>query len=285
MPTMTVDLDGFEFSSDPVGSPRFKLQDLELYFSPPPARTKISDIPLGDGAFNPGRTYRGGKKMTLTGFAYGVDELMAEELAWERIAALSPRGYPMMMTVTTARGVRKMRVWLDNGQPLVLPFTPTSARFRVPLFAPDPRKYGPEATGTVLPTGDAIDGLVFPLFAPGWLDLGAFSPTGLFYLTNTGKADSWPKFKVRGTLNSGFSITSGASTITYGASVPLGTEVALSPYIGGRASIGASDVTSNLTVSEWPLVEPGKTRAFAFNPLGSYDANALLTWLFSEAWW
>lgn len=282
---MDVDLDGFVVSSEPTGSPKFKLVDLEDWFSPPPSRTRVTELPGADGLFNPGRTWRSGKRMKLIGITYGVDAEHAEELAWEEIASLSPRGYSMLMTVTTHRGPRTMRVWLDSGQPQVTPFTPTSARFRIPLIAPDPRKYGPEMHDTAEPAGAATDGLTFPLFAGGYLDFGSFSPSGVFFITNNGRAESWPTFTVLGPIDTGFQIIAGDQSLQYNAGVATGTEVFLSPYAGGRAYVGSADVTTDLVVNGWPSVLPGETKQYVFNPLGTAGTTALLTWHFSEAWW
>lgn len=282
---MTVDLDGLTIAVEPSGTPRWKLIDLEGWFSPPPTRTRATDIPYMDGGFDPGRTFRSAKRMALVGMVYGTSAADAEELAWERIAALSPAGLPMTMTVTTPRGVRTMQVWLDSGQPLVAPYTATSARFRIPLYAPDPRRYAEAETGVAGPAGSAGDGLAFPLFAGGYLDFGTFSPSGLFYIENTGTAASWPTFLVRGLLTDGFSISSGDLSIEYQATVPLGTEVFLSPYIGGRARIDETDVTASLVVDGWPQIAPGENRLFVFSPLGAVDSNAQLTWSFKKAWW
>lgn len=283
---MKVELGGLTIETWPTGTPLFKLQDLENYFSPPPWKLPLEEIPLADGLFDPGRAFRSGKRMNLIGVVYGVDAAHAEELAWEKISGLFPRGYSEIMMVTTERGVRTMRVWPDQATPQVLPFTPTSARFRYPLVAPDPRKYGPLQTDQTSPAGDAADGLIWPLFPGGYLDFGSFSPTGTFYITNTGTADSWPTFTVQGGITTGFEIVSGSDArLTYAAGVAAGTDVFLSPYAGGRAYVGATDSTTKLTVEGWPIVKPGETRQFSFNPLGTADANALATWSFSEAWW
>lgn len=281
---MIVELDSLVIESEPTGTIKLKLQDFADWFSPALMDAPALKIPLSDGFVNPGRTYRDGKRMNLVGFAYGGTAEEAEELAWEELASISTDGRVVALKVTTGRGERNMKVFVD-GKIQVIPFGPNRARFKIPLMAPDPRKYGPSVTSIAGAAGTADDGLTFPLFADGYLDFGVFSPSGLFYLTNNGKAESWPTFKARGGIVDGFEIISAGKQLNYNASVAVGVEVFLSPYIGGRASIGTSDVSNNLEVLGWPSVLPGETRLFVFNPIGAADANAQLTYTFSEAWW
>jgi hypothetical protein len=284
---MIVDLDGFRVETLPEDDPtKFKLTDLVNWYSSPPVKADVPENPQGDSDYNPERVWRKAKKMSLEGVITSTTADAAVAEGYQRIAGLSPLGQSMDLTVTDPTGDYQMTCWLDGG-PLVIPFHPQRARFQIPLIAPDGRKYRPQDPIVSGPSGDAANGLVFPLFAGGYLDFGTFSPTGLFYITNSGTAESWPVFRVRGSIDAaGFQILSSAQTLEYAASVPLGTEVTLSPYAGGRATIGQVDVTGdNLIQSDWPSILPGETRLYIFNPLGTYDGNAQITILFSDAWW
>lgn len=272
-----------------VNGVRWKLTDLKRWHGSAPMRTQVDDLPLNDGGFAPERSYRSAKRMSLEGICTHLSADAAEEYAWDVLAALSPEGLSMPLSVETGIGVRTMTVWLD-GEPEVVPYRSNGARFRVPIVAPDPRKYGPyfDLTPTG-PSGDSDTGLIFPLFGDvtvGRLDFGTFAPTGLVTLTNTGKATSWASFKVRGGIAAGgFQIVSGADILEYNAAVAVGEEVSLSPYAGGRATIGDTDVSDRLVQADWPGVRPGETRVYVFNPLGAPDGNAQMTTLFREAWW
>mgnify|MGYP006315315979 CR=1 FL=1 len=285
MSTMTITLDDFTVSTDPTGDPvTFKLTNLDGWYSSPPVRVNVIDMPLTDGGFNPVRAYRSPRQLAAQGFVYGGTAEQAIELAWQVIAAIGDTGNAITLTVTDDSDTKTMQVWLA-GAPLVLPFGPNRARFNIPLVAADPRKYKAQDELVSAPAGSAADGLTFPLFAPGFLDFGTFSPSGRFSVTNYGTAESWPIFKVRGGLTVGFQIIADSNVVTYSAAVAAGTEYTLSPYAGGRVTQGTSDYTQYLTQSDWPSILPGQTRLFVFNPLGSADANAQLTTLFSDAWW
>jgi hypothetical protein len=229
--------------------------------------------------------------MALEGVVTASSVESAIAYAWQRIAGIAPRGERLVLSVTDPTGTYTQMVRVD-GTPQVLPFHDRRARFQIPITAPDGRKYGPYLPGLEAQpsTGGAGDGLLYPLFGPkvtGVLDFGAFSPSGLLEITNHGRAESWPVFRVRGAVGvGGFQILSADSVIEFTGAVPLGQEITLSPYSGGRAVMGGVDVTGEyLTRSEWSAIGPGETRQFVFNPLGTFDSNARLFADFREAWW
>jgi hypothetical protein len=281
-----VDLDGFTVQTLPPSDPtKFKLTDLTNWYSSPPIIADVPQNPQADSDYNPERTWRKAKTMSLEGWVTSSSAEAAVAEGYQTIAAISPNGQSMNLHVTDPTGEYDMTVWL-NGGPLVLPLVDRRAKFQIPLIAPDGRKYRPQTPLISGPSGDASDGLAFPMFAPGYLDFGTFSPTGLFYVTNNGKAETWPVFKVRGGIDSaGFQILSASQVLEFDTSVLLGHEVTLSPYAGGRATSGGVDITEHLVKSQWPSIQPGETRLYIFNPLGTFDSNAQITILISDAWW
>jgi hypothetical protein len=285
---MQVDLDALTVSNNPTGKVMFKLTDLAGWYSSAPVRTEATNAPLTDGAFAPSRSYRGSKALSLEGVSYGGTEEQAIEQAWQMIAALAPQGRSMTLRVTDASGIKTMRVWLNNG-PQVLPFKANAARFQIPLIAPDPRKYGETVTYLSTPRTTVSGGLVFPLGGnptDPYLDFGAFTPSGTQVLQNEGTAETWPTYKILGSIASpGFQITSDTDTVQYSAAVAVGQELILSPYAGGRAVLGGVDVTQNLTLSQWGSIPPGDSRTYVFTALGAVDTNALLTTMVRPAWW
>lgn len=261
----------------------WKLKDFTNWYTSAPVRVDITPLPGNDGGFEPERIYRSPKTMTIEGFAYGGSPEEAEALVWERIAALSPRGDAIRLRVDSVGPTKFMKVWLASA-PQVLPFGSNRARFQISLIAADPRKYSEPRT-VKSGVSSTTDGLRFPLFASGFLDFGTFSPAGLFYINNAGTADSFPVFRIRGAVMGGFRIGSEGVVLEYSGDVPGGTELTLSPYAGGRASLQGTDMTHNISVSNWVPVGPKETRTFIFTPLGSYNANAEISTIFSDAWW
>ncbi|AYD87363.1 minor tail protein [Microbacterium phage ValentiniPuff] len=291
---MIVELADLRVETVPVADAhglKWKLTSLENWYSSPPVKSDITDAPQSDTAFDTDRSYRGAKTDSLEGIitARTVEDAVA--FGWQRVAGIAALGERIQLKVTDPTGTYTMMCRVD-GTPTVKPFTDRRARFQIPLIAADGRKYGPWIEDlSAAPAGvAAVSGLVMPLFGPvvtGRLDFGPFAPSGLIEIQNTGTAATWPIFRVRGRVNApGFQILSEAGILEFSGPVPLGSELMLSPYSGGRATIGDVDVTGEyLTRSEWPPIGPGETRQYVFNPLGSYDSNARLFADFREAWW
>lgn len=291
---MIVTLDALRVETVPTpdaNGVRWKLTDLTQWYSSPAVRSEVDDAPQSDTAFDTDRSYRSAKRMSLEGIisARTVEDAVA--YGYQQIAGIAPRGGRLPLTVVDPTGTYTMQVRVD-GIPDVLPFHDRRARFQIPLVAADGRKYGPYIPELEAQPagGGAADGLIYPLFGAnnvGVLDFGAFSPSGLIEITNTGTAESWPVFRVHGTVGTaGFQVISDASVLEFKGAVPLGQELTLSPYSGGRAVMAGVDVTGEyLTRSEWGAIGPGETRQYVFNPLGTFDSNARLFADFREAWW
>lgn len=292
--TLTSTLTASEFQVKTVPDdgvyPQIKLSNLRGWYAGPPLKSPTEDMPDSDGAFEPEKSNRGQKRMWLEGWLQATSVEEAEELAYDRVAAIAPLGERLHLQVESTSGIiRYMTVRVD-GIPDVVPFTDRRARFQIPLVAADGRKYGDPQISGATPAGGSVDGLVFPLVntvAIGTLDFGTFAPTGLVTLTNNGTAPTWPIFHVFGGIAvDGFQIISDQDVIEFLAAVPAGEELILDPYAGGRAVMGGVDVTGGaLTRSEWPAILPGQTRTYSFDPIGSSDGNARLETEFREAWW
>lgn len=280
--TTTVRIGGLEISNAPEGPNKWRLTGLSGWYSGAGMRGEFVALPYGDGSIPPERTYRDDRLVTVEGIVTAPTQEAAIRQCWAELAAISPEGYAEDLEVEDEEGTFMSSVYV-SGAPQVLPFAPRKARFQLTLRAPDPVKYGPIQTASTSPSSGSIDGLTFPLFAGGFLDFGAYAPSGTVTIANPGTAPYSPIFKIRGAMTTGFRIVSGDDEIVYSAGVALGTIVTLSPYAGGRATIGTSDVTVNLTSISWPEIGPGETKTFTIVPLGTPDANARLDIEFREA--
>lgn len=284
--TMTATLDALTLVDDPTGTdPQMKLMSIDGWYSAPPVETTIDSIPLADGGFD-SPSYRRPRKISLNGMVTASSAALAKAAAWRTIAGLAPTGNAMLLTVTDELGPLTTQVRLDTA-PQVVPYTGRTAFFQIPLVAPDPRKYGPLHSSTIgIGSVAATDGMAFPLFAPGYLDFGAFTATNALSVSNTGTAPTWPTFLVRGSFDSaGFTITSnGGDVITFGRSVSPGSTLTISPYAGGRATVDGSDQSVFLNAT-WSPIPPGGTRTYSIFAGGSTDVNAAMTVNYREAWW
>lgn len=277
-----------ETTPDPTADGiRWKLTDLKNWWAQR-IRADVTDMPDSDGGFDAERSLRSVKSMALEGIITAPSSEAAVALGYMRLNGLAPKGEKLTLTVVDPAGTFTMDVRVTSID--VAPFHDRRAKFQVGMIAADPRKYGPWQSAAAAPAGGSADGLIWPLMGDvgtGVLDFGEFSPTGLMTLTNTGTAPTWVSFLVTGAIDSaGFQVVSDADVIEFSGPVPLGQQLVLDPYAGGRAILSGVDVTGeSLTRSEWPALQGGETRIYSFDPLGVSDGNASIEARYREAWW
>lgn len=142
---------------------------------------------------------------------------------------------------------------------------------------PDPAWQSIPSTVTLSPSGQAVSGLSFPLFAPasgtytspGALDFG-FTASGssspsLATLTNTGNSPAWPVV-VLGASSAPVSVVIDGNYVTYGAAIPSGSSVTID-YKAGTATIsGGVDRTYALTARNFTPVTSSSSAIFVAAP-------------------
>lgn len=250
----------------------------------PDLRGDFPDLPNADGAFAPVRMYRSARRLTLIGYISATSPALAEAAA-DTIRAFAPVGASFDVTVVDVTGTWTIQAFAGPGAIRVEMITSTRGKFMIPMVAPDGRKYGPWESAIADATFATEEGLVWPMFADGYLDWGTFAPSGQVAILNNGKAETAVVFEVRGSIDDGFQIVSDDGTIEYGGGVAAGEKLILSPYAGGRVTKGTADLTYNLVSAAWPIVGPGETKTITLVPLGSYDANARMTVKWRDAKW
>lgn len=249
----------------------------------PDPRFQLQPIPNQDGGFPVVEDYVNPRTVTVIGRCRVDTQSDGPGTVEPWVNGLTKRSDLVLEVADSARVLSSA---VRCRQARARQLTPTIYDLMFVFEAADPRRYGPVSTVAAQPAGvGSADGLQFPLFTPGYLDFGAFEVSGGFYLANAGTADSWPVFRVRGSLGSGFTITSNGRVLKFEAEVPLGSEVVLSPFAGGRAVMGGVDVTHYLTGSDWAPVGPGETQLFSFAGLGAVGSTALCQVDMRDAWW
>lgn len=287
---MNIEVLGLTVATTPEpGDTKLKLTTFAGWHSSPSVRSTVEDMPQSDNAFEPARSYRGSKIMSIQGIASGTTDTNTEDL-WDTISGLAPMGLGFDVRVTAASGRTRTTRCRLSGIPSVDPLTARRAKFLIPLVAADGRKYGDAQLLEASPPGLVnTQGLVYPLVGDigGVLDFGPFSPTGLIIMQNGGTADTWPRFMVQGPVGAGgFRIQSSGSIIEFKGGVPDGQSVLLDPYAGGRAFLNGVDVTGQyLTRSEWTSIPPRSSRQYSFNPIGATNVRTKLIAEYREAWW
>ncbi|WP_160665328.1 phage tail domain-containing protein [Pseudarthrobacter sp. ATCC 49987] len=229
---------------------------------------------------------RGARMVTLEGDVTCPSEIVAARAELEISALLGDGGegllavtdsalWPMSAAASLASGVKIG--WKND-------LTPT---YLIQLLCADPRKYGAtlaDSTGVAVAAG----ALPYPLYAPappGVIDYGTPGSPGTVTLTNSGKADTAPRFTVTGNLPFGFSITDtvARTRLVYSGAIVSGQTLTLDVEDGSVLLDGYADRSKELTVSEWTRLPAGTTGTWFFEAVGS--ASAALMVEVNPAWW
>lgn len=237
------------------------LQELDGWYGGVGVSAQNEQRKLGHGAF-PEPSLRTGRQITLGGLFFFGSE--ADRTVGDRfISGILWDGEFADLTVDVG-GVETLtaRVKLD-GEIKHKPIGDDGIQWEAPLFAPDPFLYAPARTYQVNSAGFG-EGLVYPLLgtatAPDGtpvLDWGAGAPlSGAF--GNNGNATAYPTFIVHGSWPAGFTVSTGARTISYPAPVDPSSPVVIDNREGSVISSGV-DQTYRLTARDWVSVPAGES--------------------------
>lgn len=261
------------------------MDGMSEWWDSPEARFDVTNLPNADGAFEPEQITLGPRTFAFKG---------RHEAASSEWADLEVRSWAASIATVTDLQVRVFTAgrWLYlrrakvRGKVRSREVTETISEFQIPIWSHDPLKYGRTRTVSIDALTESSGGLGFPI-VDGGLDFnqdGATLFPGVFHLENPGTAAFFPeRFEVEGPL-AGFTITSESHTVHYDGPVAAGQTLTLSPYAGGRASIGGADVSHNLIEADWVPVDPGTTRGFLFTPV-TPGPGARLTVTYPEGAW
>lgn len=165
-------------------------------------------------------------------------------------------------------------------------------RFQLPLYAPDPLRYGdPIASTAVFPT--LVGGLEYDLYTDGsgtdlgYLDYGVPSETGRVVLSNPGTADVPVTIEVIGPVPSqGFDIiqVGTGKRLTFEDPVGAGSSLVMDGATGAVVIDGTADRAGRLTWRDWPIVPAGGSIELLFSPRGPWSA-ATMTAVYRPGWW
>lgn len=247
----------------------------------PPARTRRSPRPGTDGAFGSGTVFRDARVVEITGDAICPDAVTAER-ARDRLLGLFTAGGTDLLVVAERDLTRQCTVELDAA-PQVRPVTDRTFEWRLRVAAADPRRYATAVTSAACGLLSAPGGLSFPLSFP--LSFGS-APTNRLTLTNSGTAESWPTWTVRGPVTDPtvVEVASGRrlrwkGTLSASETLTIDTGQLTAVLSSGGNQRGSMDL------ADWFPVDAASSVTVAFTASSTYDPAALLTGTFREAWW
>lgn len=131
----------------------------------------------------------------------------------------------------------------------------TAATWKMDLYVPDSRMYGPELSAQLQSAGDAFDGLVYPLTYP--MIYTEAEPIQNPALLNQGNIESWPIFRITGDYPSGFKIRNypTGEEIVYAGATFMNAPITIDTA-SGSVTVGGVDRTYMLTKRQWFAVPP-----------------------------
>lgn len=268
----------------------YRIRTLEGWEELPPSRYDKKPRTQGHGA-HPSKVWGDERIVTVEGWCWSAAERDAQLLAFQRRMTFD--GGEELLTVTVAG--RTLTAWaqLITARPMLLRGDWGLGRFGwlVQWRCPDPRRYGaPLTLSTGLPTSGG--GLVFPLFATGFLEFGALGNTGQIVLSNAGTAPASILFQVTGGLPQGYEISAAGQRLTYPVEVPAGQVIDLNTADGSVLVEGTASRRGSLTVADWMQVPaaapdgtPGSLTAQFTSLGGAYDPAARLDATVVDTYW
>jgi Phage tail protein len=217
------------------------------------------------------------RRITLTGTAIASTAQELHQLR-DEFTALLVDGEYKEISVQNSSEVRYITVTVD-GTPSWVQKIDTAAVWKLELYAPDPRMYGPEQSIQIT-DGTLSGGINFPLSYP--LNFGGPVVSTAVAIGNNGNTKSWPIFKVTGDYPSGFKIWDGLNSfITYDGVVSTQAPVTIDTFKGAAFQNGIDQSTA-LSQRDWFGIPPKSSIAPRFLPI--QDSFGWCDIIFRDTW-
>lgn len=253
-------------------------------------RIEAVDVPGQHGSFTPQQVLLSGRHMTFECAIEFSTSAEAEASGVDWLASLSAmEGFDF--SVTDAGSTKYARCWIEPGQVVLSKRISEKVwKYSIPLFAPDPLKYGELETvrkgASYVVSGGLQYALQYPLT---YGDVAAAALSGYVQLFNSGTADVYPMWRVGGPITLGFQILSDDYVVRFDRALLVNEEVYLGPEAGGRALLrdesGAiTDVSVSLTQANWASVPKQGQRGFIFSPIGIATGGSFVEATIRDGW-
>jgi hypothetical protein len=279
-----VEIDGRRLYTEP-GAGRWWLEELEGFFDSPGTRFDENMIPGEDGAFDPDDVQLEPRRVVVRGTSEASSPGWADRVIRPWLASLVKKRDLQFRAFVGGQWL-SLRNAKIRGQVKVRDVDETFTEFEIPIWAADPRKFGPRARIEMDAAIEPSGGLRFPMVdeAVSFGTSGGVLFPGVFVIHNQGTADLFPeKFTVRGPVPR-FAITSESSVIEYDGPIARGQELTVTPFAGGRANLDGADVSHNLLRADWVPIRPGETRGYLFSPEDPQPGSQLAIDYSEGAW-
>ena len=275
---MIVTLAGIDLSQTAMSG--WVIRSLPEWWDLPESKAPVTPRPAASGVFPSTNRTRDALRPTLV-LRWKGGSAAEASIARRELRAFARQDVPLTVDDGTGPLTRTVQVWRVSVSP---DFDWWHMPVSVDLLARDPAAYGPEVCrSSGLPV--AGSGIQWPLgpdgtgTAGGFIDWGSAGSPGQVEVENPGSDTAYPTLTVSGVLDTGFQVieVETGRRLRFDRPVLAGSQIRLDSRTG-RASInGQSDVTSFLTVAEWPEIPAGATRRYQFLSLGASSGSPQLT--------
>jgi|SRR5215217_5815211 len=219
--------------------------------------------PISDGDFSEPTNFTS-RVIIATGYAIANSVGQLHQMRDQFTQVLSDKKY-REMSITNGGGKRFATVSLAN-KPGWIQETDLTAAWKLELYAPDSYIYGEEKSISTS-VNQTIGGLAIGTGISFPLDYDLPENTQSQPITNNGNAKMWPKFRVTGNYNAGFTITNNMDQkVTYNGMVTQFSPVILDMGRGTAIQDG-QDRSFLFTDRDWISVAPGESIRPVFVPL------------------
>jgi hypothetical protein len=219
----------------------------------------------------------GPRNLTLTGTAVADSAAQLMQMRDEFASLLTDGGY-QEIEIQNSSTTRYLNAAL-NGSSSWVQKLDNVAVWKLELYAPDPRMYGPQRSVQVT-DGTVNGGLKFAISYP--MNFGGPIKTQAVTISNDGNAISWPVFRVTGDYFSGFEVTDGLNSIIRYEGIVTRTAPVFIDTARGTATQNGVDNSRMLSRRDWFGIPPESSIAPRFLPI--QDAFGWCDIMYRDTW-
>lgn len=193
--------------------------------------------------------------ITISGTAVAKDFYELHQMRDAFMAICSDGGY-VEMSLQNGSNTRYATV-TRGGKPNWIQLLDMAAAWKIDLYAPDPRIYGPVEQSPVKMVQSSAGGLKYPIkYALNYnIPVGEVSYTQP--ATNNGNVEAWPVMVITGNYPLGFSLSDqNGGLVTYTGQVTMSNPVTVDMAKGSVTQAGV-DKSVLLTDRKWWSIQPG----------------------------
>lgn len=219
----------------------------------------------------------GPRRLTLTGTAVATSPQQLLQMRDELMGLLIDGEY-REISVQNSVDTRYISVTLE-ATPSWVQKLDTVAVWKLELYSPNPRMYGPERSVQIT-DGTINGGIDFPLSYP--LNFGGPIKVQAVSLSNNGNTTSWPVFKVTGDFFAGFQITDGLNSFIKYDGMVTDTAPVLIDTGRGMALQNGVDKSTHISRRDWFGIPPKSSISPIFLP--TQDAFGWCDIMYRDTW-